>query len=1109
MATVPMELLRHYVGGRGTKRHQIKAAAFMKRFGAVSGAGGKLFMVLPPNAPRDANYQSFHRFFQDVVHHDGDSAISVRGSVDIEDSFDNRIGGRKDGKPRDTAMREDATGYQTSPRVAEAHTVKYTGRRSDLEVIMQEDSKNAAQKIAAFLKDPSGVASTAREGLYKLLTLRQFTEVADKAFGGRDKNPIRKYGRVVQSMMTDRQERVNTAGVLADEVKRWARSNEKQAGKLFDLMNDATLFQMDPDGDFNIHRYGNKLKGFLKTAEAHLGEAIARGSDPVTIQNLERRVDQIKRDIAEFNENGAERYAELSSRFKALPNEAKEFYRRMRQIHVDDNKTYHDTVLQRIENSGLDSARVKVMRAQIELEKAYSEATGPYFPLGRFGDHTVEFIDQNGERVVYAFESAAEARRSAANLEKVDGITGVEMKTRTERDYKIDGASFEFLNDLFSKIEETQLDPTDKASLAETVYQLYLQHLPERSMKKNRIRRRGVAGYSNDALRSFATTAMKSAYQLSRLRHIDQFNTVLSDVREATQAPGTDSDVRAEIYNELKKRHEWVLNPKNAKWSRGLTALGFTYMLGVSPMAAIVNMTQTFNVGIPIILSRMKQGGNPLTIAKDVVAIAGGFIKDSFNHRKVGFDETRSGGYLTADEKRALTEWRKNGSLDQTATHNLLGIADLGAQDAEFSERTSQVLEWIGKLFHSAEVMNREVTGLAAYRAFRRDAKKQGMSDADAHSYAVAKAGDTIWDSHFDYTNVNRAPFMQSDIAKVMFQFKQYSQQMAYYLTTNAIRAGRLMRSKLPEGLGGKKLSAEDIAIGREAATQLLGTLTVTGLMGGAMALPMTWAVKAMANALLGGGDEPWDAELAAQKWLADTVGAEVANRILYGAGGAGFSQRVQLNNLWYQDPFREPRGGESWWTHVAKQLAGPTLGGIAINQLDGWRMIGEGEVYRGVEKLVPKFARDMMVAGRFSQEGAVNLRGDVIRPLEEFTFMDLFLQANGLANGDVVRQYKINTGIRKLDDRLKERRRRMLDAFYLSAVDGDAGRRKQVLDEIREFNESMRANYPEAMIDRRALQQSVRSRQSRTQNTDRGLYLDGTTTRVRDRFDWTRELRP
>ncbi|MGR5465524.1 PLxRFG domain-containing protein, partial [Photobacterium damselae] len=107
--------------------------------------------------------------------------------------------------------------------------------------------------------------------------------------------------------------------------------------------------------------------------------------------------------------------------------------------------------------------------------------------------------------------------------------------------------------------------------------------------------------------------------------------------------------------------------------------------------------------------------------------------------------------------------------------------------------------------------MNREVTFLTAYRLEYAKTKN--------HDTAVQTAIQLTNKAHFNYGSLNRARFMQSDVAAVALQFKQYSQNMIYYLMSN-----------LYAGFRDKSISREEKRIAKK---QLLWTLGITFGIGG------------------------------------------------------------------------------------------------------------------------------------------------------------------------------------------------------------------------------------------------------------------------------------
>ena len=132
------------------------------------------------------------------------------------------------------------------------------------------------------------------------------------------------------------------------------------------------------------------------------------------------------------------------------------------------------------------------------------------------------------------------------------------------------------------------------------MYQLYLDTLPDFSMRKGFIHRKKVGGYSDDALRAFASSMFHSSYQIARLKHSLEMNELVDVVEEQAQAAKDTVDAMT-IANELRRRHEWVMNPKGSRVAQTITSAAFTYQLGITPAAAMVNTTQTFMLGVPVL----------------------------------------------------------------------------------------------------------------------------------------------------------------------------------------------------------------------------------------------------------------------------------------------------------------------------------------------------------------------------------------------------------------------------------------------------------------------------------------------------------------------------
>ena len=110
------------------------------------------------------------------------------------------------------------------------------------------------------------------------------------------------------------------------------------------------------------------------------------------------------------------------------------------------------------------------------------------------------------------------------------------------------------------------------------------------------------------------------------------------------------------------------------------------------------------------------------------------------------------GNGVTANEIKMVQTLVQDGSIDTTQTHTLAQVAstDLRPEAKPMSKTWNAVSRVMGFFFHNAEVLNRELTALAAYRLHYAKHKN--------HETAVDAARDAIFDGHFDYSAANRAP---------------------------------------------------------------------------------------------------------------------------------------------------------------------------------------------------------------------------------------------------------------------------------------------------------------------------------------------------------------
>lgn len=908
---------------------------------------------------------------------------------------------------------------------------------------------------------PSKVKDTLRSTWLGALATRHLTEL------GRDYFPtIDRYSDYLAEMQADRNKLQAEAEAIAEPARQWASKNKAESRRLFDLMHQATMDGVDPSREYQPLQFkapgGQGLQEVNRKNVLHAIKVIQqqmreRSGDTKT--NMMNEVKTLKA-MLKVEPRRRRQYVPLVEQWSQLSPEAKSFYLQFRDAYRSRSDAVEAALIQRIEDlKGGDlvggqvisdsSRRMLVNKIREQFESARLQ--GVYFPLQRFGKFFVA-AEKGGTSTFLMFESQNELDRAVKDLQAKEwAITarGMKMEGRAA-----DAPSGTFVADVIDQLRTAHVSD----AVQDQVYQLYLQTMPELSMRKHQIHRKSVPGFDPDAVRAFAYNMQHGSHQLARLRYAHKLQGVLTDLKDTQKtiqaSPSVDTRkivAGDALLEELGKRHEWIMNPTDSALTNLISSFGFTYYLGATPAAALVNVTQTALVSYPYLAARhggVKAMNYLLAASRDAVRTVGNIQRT----------------LTDPDELRAYQALEVAGAIEKTQAHNLAGIAEGGLTG--YNPAWSKAMEIIGWGFHKTEVMNREATGMAAYRLARADGK--------SFDEAVKFARDAIFDTHFDYSNANRARFMQSGTAKVLLMFRQYSLNMTWAL-------GRMVW---------QATKGQDPQVRQIARRNLTGLLGMSALFSGAMGLPMMGMIMGALNgiqATFGDDDEPWDAETELRAFLTGMLGQGGADLLLHGPAdkltGANISGRVGLDSLWIRDADRE-LDGRGMFNNLLEQAAGP-MGGVLKNVLVGKQQVDEGHIMRGVETMLPKGLKDMIKAGRYATQGVNTLRGDPV--VEDLSPWEILLQANGFAPEKVSRQYETTRALKNYEQHILDRRKSLVNAFAMALRNGDASDRASVLSKIGAFN---KAN-PELAITSSGLQQSIKNRARYSARAEAGIILN------------------
>lgn len=961
--------------------------------------------------------------------------------------------------------------------LSQSDVVRFSQRVDQVQGMDQEymaalegSQQSLLQKILKAPKSALGksnIVDSVKNGGLGLLTLRQLVDVAESKLGSDFHTNMKTYLDEVNQMMADEGNGHQNIMNVFEPLDKWRRKNPELADRTFEAMHEFTLDNVDPFQDYQ------DLTPELKKAKAVLQEKMKGRSGESKAQWM-KEVNEIDAQI-KYEPKRKKNLERSKSTLNSLPKEAQKVIKEIRDHYNQQREDMYDAMMERAADLAMNGGLNKGQMLKIRLDNEIAKKSF-YVPLTRFGDYFIDGVDENGERVFTMYQTENEMLEAKDRLK----ASGFEVKSGKSIDSfaGLDTISTTVVKKMFDHLETTTMSQKARDAMKDNVYQMYLESLPNRSIRKQFIHRKGVKGFSKDALQALADQGAKQAKQLAKFKHEDALAKSMANLNDAynqlKMLPEEEDENRvftARFMDEMTKRNEWVMNPKRAAWASKLTGFGFLWMIGASPASAMINLTQNIQVAIPVIGSKHGVAAT----SKVMAGLTGDFFKH-FKGAHADMKKRRQFGILgstilSGDEQNAMKHAIAMGVIDTTQAHDLLDMAE--NQPTKLTDRKAKIMRGIGWMFHHAEVLNREVTYMTAYRLARQS--------GDSHQNAMEYATKATWDSHFDYGSLNRARFMQGDVAAVALQFKQYSQNMTYYLFSNFSKAW--LNKKIP------------MDERREARKQLLGTMAATFLFGGLGALPVA-TIAGIANtayAVFGDDDDPWDAEVEMREILKEWFGRELAHGVYYGmgtmVGAPNISGRIEIDplSMWVRPS--DAIGARAQFGDYTKQMLGPMYSTI-YNAFSGADYIFRDQKYqKGFEMMMPKWVRDVSKTARYLGEGGniQNNNGDIV--VDDLSPLEYVEQVLGFTPNRSVVQYAENRAIKSYERHAMDRRKLLLNGMWLAYRNKDGDSVKKLWKKINEYNKS---EWGRARpITQKTVSQSLKSRIRTQANARKGLHFN------------------
>lgn len=390
-----------------------------------------------------------------------------------------------------------------------------------------------------------------------------------------------------------------------------------------------------------------------------------------------------------------------------------------------------------------------------------------YFPRSRFGPWSIRIVEQRGATSIVkefmTFESRSERDSVLEDIEKrlLPNESAVASRL-DDMQRSLVGMPQVVIDKIRRDLESIPGGLTPEQDIA--LKELDLQFSPGKRFLRHMQKRKNTKGFSQDALRTYASYMANASNHMARIEHARNMIAELDALRDLSRqqpAPGEVIDVTevAELSQYYQEHFKYLMNPEN-DWA-ALRSAGFMWYLGFNVKSALVNLTQIPVVTYPYLAAKYGD-------AKAVKALSSAYGRVSNHYLK------RKG--LPQDEQRVLDRMLQDGLIDESFATNLAGIAEggmLGRLNAssEAGRRMNELSYYGAYMFQASEKYNRRVTALASFRL----AFEQTGNFEDAY----AQATDSVRTTQFEYGKWDRPEFTRGR-KSALFLFFSYTQQFLY-----------------------------------------------------------------------------------------------------------------------------------------------------------------------------------------------------------------------------------------------------------------------------------------------------------------------------------------
>ena len=935
--------------------------------------------------------------------------------------------------------------------------------------------------------------------------------------------------QTVDKMIVMRSKMMAQTAHILQPWSKFAVKHTKAGALLSDVMILSTLTSVDPtlhntlaealqDDDKLVNLRAQVASAVSpRSKAAYTGQITTRVSDINEVYNIWNKLANVA------NGEGQEIYKVVKDHFETIYN----LYRAILNERINALNIPGDI-------NDASTPKGKLMAA-IKLSYEGAKKIGVYFPLMRTGEYWMN-EGTGANDPFYMFESQWErdrfyrqrikAMQKAGDTRTADEIHAagdIDKGNKAEDIRSKIEASSTMLKDIFEIIDAqkplvstgTSKEAAIAASqqrddLKDSIYQLYLLTMPESSFRKRYLHRKGKAGFSTDNIRNFATHGFTTANQLSRLKYSPVLINLMESAKAAIQ--GGPHDAKLEVYlDEIGLRVKDEIAPVQATSNLAKTfntgasitnQVAFIWSL-TSIKSAFNNMTALSVYGLPVLSAHYGAGPAFKAMAKyGAVWNHTTFITPDGNYTplSVGLSKhVQSNPVLAA----AFEEAFEQGVTEITRAFDIISQSNTpsAAHQNAISRGRRIAIGLHTALFHHSERLNREIMYMADFELGYAKNIKDGMFPGigmAAYNKAVDDAVKHTYESMFNYSRFNRPRIMRPAGMRVITQFEFFPQQACGYLIKNVITALPLIKSNTAK---------------KEAATKLFGTLLMTYMWGGLVALPLfSMAIGLIKKWLQSDDDEAKKAGIHIFEnkdpklwfttvYLPQTFGNDTNFAKVFGehnwnlvlergpistATNVDFGASTSLDNLFFRDTKYNPSLGMSF-DNYWNALKGPGINKYEdfVKAIDDYNT---GHFKEMLDKILPPLERGAFDTYTWATKGIIS-KNDSLKVMDkhEITFGMLAAKAAGFNPLNVARITQRNFAVEQLNAEAKDKRSKVMSRIDLELARKDTKAFQKAIKDAIEFS----AEYPDLEITGDSIASSLVKKAKIRAMAQNGLIID------------------